>query len=70
MSNVQYVTDANGHRTAVILPIEEYEDLVESRIETPEQERDLDEKFAQILAESDQEPTVSLEQVRASLLRD
>ena len=27
--NVQYVTDANGERTAVILPLEEYEELVE-----------------------------------------
>jgi hypothetical protein len=26
--NVQYVTDAEGHKTAVILPIEEYEDLM------------------------------------------
>lgn len=28
-SNVQYVTDANGERTAVILPLEEYEELLE-----------------------------------------
>lgn len=27
--NVQYVTDANGERTAVILPIGEYEELLE-----------------------------------------
>jgi PHD/YefM family antitoxin component YafN of YafNO toxin-antitoxin module len=27
--NVQYVTDANGERTAVILPLEEYEELQE-----------------------------------------
>ena len=27
--NVQYVTDANGQRTAVILPLEEYEELLE-----------------------------------------
>lgn len=27
--NVQYVTDAKGERTAVILPLEEYEDLLE-----------------------------------------
>ena len=27
--NVQYVTDAEGHKTAVILPIEEYEDMLE-----------------------------------------
>ena len=27
--NVQYVTDANGERTAVILPLAEYEELLE-----------------------------------------
>ncbi|MDQ1706821.1 MAG: hypothetical protein QOJ88_32 [Pyrinomonadaceae bacterium] len=27
--NVQYVTDAKGERTAVILPLEEYEELLE-----------------------------------------
>ena len=29
MTNVQYVTDANGHKTAVILPIEDYEEMLE-----------------------------------------
>lgn len=43
--NVQYVTDANGERTAVILPLDEYEELLEdlhvSRIaeETKDDER-------------------------------
>jgi hypothetical protein len=27
--NVQYLTDANGERTAVILPLDEYEELLE-----------------------------------------
>ena len=27
--SLQYVTDANGERTAVILPLEEYEELLE-----------------------------------------
>ncbi|HKB68755.1 MAG TPA: hypothetical protein VKC61_23130 [Pyrinomonadaceae bacterium] len=27
--NVQYVTDANGEQTAVILPLEQYEELLE-----------------------------------------
>jgi hypothetical protein len=27
--NVQYVTDANGERTAVILPLAEYQELLE-----------------------------------------
>jgi hypothetical protein len=26
---IQYVTDAGGNRTAVILPIEDYEDMIE-----------------------------------------
>ena len=28
-NNVQFVTDAEGHKTAVILPIEEYEEMME-----------------------------------------
>jgi len=27
--NVQYITDANGERTAVIIPLEEYGELLE-----------------------------------------
>ena len=27
--NVQYITDANGERTAVIIPLEEYDKLLE-----------------------------------------
>lgn len=27
--NVQYVTDSNGERTAVIVPLEEYQELLE-----------------------------------------
>jgi PHD/YefM family antitoxin component YafN of YafNO toxin-antitoxin module len=27
--NMQYITDDEGHRTAVILPIEEYEEMLE-----------------------------------------
>ena len=27
--NLQYVTDAEGRKTAVILPIEEYEDMMD-----------------------------------------
>ncbi len=29
LKNVQFVTDAEGHKTAVILPIEEYEDMMD-----------------------------------------
>lgn len=28
-NNVQFVTDTEGHKTAVILPIEEYEEMME-----------------------------------------
>ena len=27
--NMQYITDGEGHKTAVILPIEEYEEMME-----------------------------------------
>mgnify|MGYP003418319667 CR=1 FL=1 len=29
MSNLQYITDASGSKTAVVLPIEEYEELID-----------------------------------------
>jgi len=29
MKNVQFITDAEGNKTAVILPIDEYEQLME-----------------------------------------
>ena len=29
LKNIQYVTDASGKRTAVIIPLEEYENLLE-----------------------------------------
>ena len=29
MTNVQYITDVEGHKTAVILPIEDYEEILE-----------------------------------------
>lgn len=29
MTNVQYITDAAGQKTAVILPIEDYEEMLE-----------------------------------------
>lgn len=30
-SNVQYITDANGERTAVVLPLDEYREWLEDR---------------------------------------
>ena len=54
----QYVTDPSGKKTAVILPIEEYEELLEDL-------RDL-----AILAERRDEPTVPHKEVIAKLKRD
>jgi|GEM_PF-6076104 hypothetical protein len=52
MSEVQYITDFNGQRTGVILPIGAYEELVSGRLddyESPEEEEDLDRRFGPIL---------------------
>ncbi len=54
----QYITDAAGNKTAVILPLEEYEELLE----------DLQDLAA--LAERRDEPTISHEDVVARLKRD
>ena len=45
MQNVQYVTDAEGHKTAVILPIDEYEEMLE------------DLHFGQVARDSEAEPS-------------
>ena len=29
MTSLQYIVDASGHKTAVVLPIEEYEEMIE-----------------------------------------
>jgi hypothetical protein len=54
MTNVQYITDSAGHKTAVILPIEDYEEMLEdlhfgevARESTDEPKRD----FAEVLKE-------------------
>jgi len=54
----QYVTDHNGKKTAVILPIEEFEELLE----------DLDDLA--VLAERRDEPTIPFEEVIERLKRD
>ena len=54
----QYITDSAGNKTAVILPLEEYEELLE----------DLQDLAA--LAERRDEPTISHEEVIARLKRD
>jgi hypothetical protein len=54
----QYVTDENGKKTAVILPIEEFEELLE------------DLQDLAVLAERRDEPAISHEEVVARLKRD
>lgn len=54
----QYITDEAGKKTAVILPIEEFEELLE----------DLEDLA--ILAERRDEPTLSFEEVKERLKRD
>ena len=54
----QYVTDKKGKKTAVILPIEEFEELLE------------DLQDLAVLAERRDEPPVSHKEVIAKLKRD
>ena len=54
----QYVTDESGKKTAVILPIEEFEELLE------------DLQDLAVLAERRDEPTIPHEEVVARLRRD
>jgi len=55
MTNIQYITDAAGHKTAVILPIEDYEEMLE------------DLHFGAAARESENEPTRSFDEVVAEL---
>ena len=54
----QYVTDSEGRRKAVILPVEEFEELLE----------DLDDLA--VAAERREEATISHEEAKAELRRD
>jgi hypothetical protein len=54
----QYITDESGKKTAVILPIEEFEELLE------------DLQDLAVLAERRDEPTIPHEEVIAKLKRD
>jgi len=56
--NVQYVTDANGERTAIILPLEEYGELLE------------DLHVIRIAEETKDEPRMPWEQVKAELVSE
>ena len=55
----QFITDEEGERTAVVLPIEEYEELLE-RLEDAEALRVADEALAEI--ERGEDEVVPLEQ--------
>jgi hypothetical protein len=56
--NVQYVTDANGERTAVILPLDEYEELLE------------DLHVSRVAEETKDEPRVPWTQVKGELISE
>jgi hypothetical protein len=57
-SNAQFVTNQSGEKTSVILPIAEYEALLEDLADLA------------VVAERAEEPTVPLEQVIANLKKD
>jgi PHD/YefM family antitoxin component YafN of YafNO toxin-antitoxin module len=54
----QYVTDQSGKKTAVILPIEEFEELMEDLADLA------------VLLERRDEPTISFDEVMAKLKQD
>ena len=54
----EYVTDSDGNKKAVILPIEEYEDLLEDLHDLA------------VAAQRKDEPTISHEQLLAELNKD
>ncbi len=55
---LQYLTNKSGEKTAVVLPLSEYEKLIE----------DLEDLA--VVAERRDEPTISHEQIKAELKRD
>jgi hypothetical protein len=56
--NVQYITDQNGQRTAVIVPIEEYEELFE------------DLHVSRIAEETKDEKPIPWKEVKADLISE
>jgi PHD/YefM family antitoxin component YafN of YafNO toxin-antitoxin module len=54
----QYIVDEKGRKTAVILPIEEYEELLEDLHDLA------------IIAERRDEPTISFEELKKRLRKD
>ena len=57
-STLQYVVDEEGERTAVIVPIREYEELLE------------DIHDLAVIAERREEPSISLEELKRKLIAD
>jgi hypothetical protein len=76
MTEVQYITDAKGERTAVILPIDEYREIMERiRVEVDSEnievsDDDVDIRLAKIMELSKDSPEVSRNTVFAALSRD
>jgi len=58
MTNVQYITDTDGHKTGVILSIEDYEEMLE------------DLHFGAAARESKDEPNRPFDEVVAELRKD
>jgi predicted DNA-binding protein len=57
-SRIQYVTNSTGEKTAVIVPIDEFEELLE------------DVEDLAVVAERRDEPTISHDELLAELKRD
>ena len=58
MTNVQYITDAAGRKTAVIVPIEDYEEMLE------------DLHFGEVARESKDEPKRDFTEVLEELCKN
>ena len=58
MGKAQYLVDESGQKTAVVLPVEEYEDLLE------------DIHDLAVIAERKDEPTTSFEELKKRLEAD
>ena len=56
--NVQYITDANGERTAVILPLDEYQELLE------------DMHVIRVAQETKDEPRIPWKDVKSELISE
>ncbi|MDN3514925.1 MAG: hypothetical protein NG747_11060 [Candidatus Brocadia sp.] len=58
MMDAQFIVDESGNKTAVILPLEDYEELLE------------DIHDLTVIAERKNEPTISLEELKKRLKAD